>query len=128
MKKKIILIEDDVATIEVYKIGLERAGFDVDPVTTGQEAIRLFEEIDKEPERKPALVLLDILLPDMNGIDILKKIRELDNVKDVKVLILTNYSSKELEKKGIFLRSEKYLLKTEHAPSDLVMLIKEELK
>jgi DNA-binding response OmpR family regulator len=107
---------------------LERAGFDVDPIITGQEAIRLFEEVNKEPKSKPDMVLLDILLPDMNGIDVLKKIRELENTKDLKVLILTNYSSKELEKKGIFLKTERYLLKTEHKPSDLVKLIKKELK
>jgi DNA-binding response OmpR family regulator len=127
-KKKILLVEDDAATIEVYKMGLEQAGFDVDPIVTGQEAMRLFEEINEDPKKKPDLVLLDILLPDMNGMDILKRIRELENIKDVKVLILSNYSSKELEKKGVFLKTERYLLKTENKPSDLVKLIKEELK
>ena len=117
-----------MATIDVYRTALEQAGFDVDPVITGQEAVRLFEEINKNPENKPDMVLLDILLPDMNGIEILEKIRGLENIKNLKVLILTNYSSKELEKKGIFLKTERYLLKTEHKPSDLVKLIKEELK
>lgn len=128
MSKKILLIEDDVATIDVYRTALEQAGFDVDPIITGQEAIRLFEEINKDPKNKPDIVLLDILLPDMNGIDVLKRLRELENIKDLKVLILSNYSSKELERKGVFLKTEKYLLKTEHAPSDLVKLIKKELK
>lgn len=127
-KKKIILIEDDVATIDVYRMALEQAGFDVDPVTTGQEAISLFEQMNENPKIKPSLVLLDILLPDMNGIEILEKLRSFENIKDLKVLILTNYSSKDLEKKGIFLKTEKYLLKTEHKPSDLVKLVKEELK
>jgi len=128
VKKKILLIEDDVATIDVYRTALEQAGFDVDPVITGQEAIRLFEQIDKEPKNKPDLVLLDILLPDVNGIDVLKKIRELENTKDLKVFILTNYSNKKLEEKGIFLKTEKYLLKTEYKPSELVKLIKKEIK
>lgn len=127
-KKKILLIEDDIATIDVYRRALEQAGFDVDPIVSGQEAIRFFEEADKDPDKKPDIVLLDILLLDMNGIDILKKIRELENIKDLKVLILTNYSSKELEKKGVFLKTEKYLLKTENKPSDLVKIVKEELK
>ena len=128
VKKKILLIEDDVATIDVYRTALEQAGFDVDPVITGQEAIRLFEQIDKELKDKPDLVLLDILLPDVNGIDVLKKVREFKNTKDLKVFILTNYSNKELEKRGMFLKTEKYLLKTEYKPSELLKLIKKELK
>lgn len=128
MKKKILLIEDDVATIDVYRTALEQAGFDVDPIITGQEAIRLFEQIDKEPKQKPDLVLLDILLPDINGIDVLKKIRELKNTKDLKVFILTNYSNKELEEKGMLLKTEKYLLKSDYKPSELVEMIKKEIK
>ncbi len=128
MKKKILLIEDDVATIDVYRTALEQAGFDVDPIITGQEAVRLFEQIDKDPKNKPDLVLLDILLPDVSGIDVLKKIRELKNTKDLKVFILTNYSNKELEEKGMFLKTEKYLLKSDYKPSELVEMIKKEIK
>lgn len=128
VKKKILLIEDDVATIDVYRTALEQAGFDVDPIITGQEAVRFFEEIDKEPKNKPDLVLLDILLPDINGIDVLKKIREFKGAKDLKVFILTNYSNKELKEKGMFLKTEKYLLKSDYKPSELVELIKKELK
>jgi DNA-binding NarL/FixJ family response regulator len=54
--------------------------------------------------------------------------RQFKNAKSLKVLILTNYSSKELEERGIFLKAEKYVLKTECRPSDLVKLLKEELK
>lgn len=123
-----MLIEDDVATIDVYRTALEQAGFDVDPIITGQEAIRLFGEIDKDPSKKPSLVLLDILLPDINGIEVLKKIREFENTKDLKVFILTNYSDKELEEKGMLLKTERYLLKSDHKPSDLVKIIKKEIK
>jgi len=128
MKKKILLIEDDLPTIEVYKTGLEEAGFDVDPILTGEEAIRKMEEIDKKPKEKPDLILLDIVLPDKNGIEVLEKIRSFKNTKDIRVLILSNYSSKELEKKGFLLKSEKYLMKTDYPPSSLVKLLKKELK
>ena len=127
-KKKILLIEDDMATIEVYKIGLENAGFDVDPITTGAEAIRTLRDIDSRPEEKPDIVLLDMILPDILGIEILKKIRSFKNIKDLRVLILSNYTDKELEAKGLLLNSEKYLLKTDYKPSDLAKIVKKELK
>jgi len=128
MKKKILLIEDDIPTIDVYKTGIEEAGFDVDPILTGEEAVRKMEEIDENPKEKPDLILLDIVLPDMNGIEVLEKIRSFKNTKDIRVLILSNYSNKDLEKKGLLLRSEKYLMKTDYPPSALVELLKKELK
>ena len=127
-KKKIFLIEDDIPTIDVYKTGLGLAGFDVYPISSGEEAVRKLEEIDKAGGKgKPDLVLLDIVLPNMSGIEALEKIRKLKNVKDVKVLILSNFSDEELERKGLLLKSEKYLMKTEYPPSELVKLLKKKL-
>jgi len=127
-KKKILFIEDDVSTIEVYKTALELAGFWVHTIARGEEAFRKIEELNENPQDKPDLVLLDILLPDANGLDILKRIRELKNIKNLKVLILSNYTSQELEQKGLLLKTEKYLLKTDYVPSDLVKLLKKKLK
>jgi len=127
-KKKILLVEDDMATIEVYKRALEQAGFEVNPIITGGETVRRLQKMDKDPSQKPDLVLLDLILPDMDGIDILKVIRGLDNVKDVKVFILTNYGDKELEAKGLLLKTERYILKTDCVPTNLAKLVKKELK
>jgi len=127
-KKAILFIEDDLPTIEVYKTALEAAGFDVDPLLLGEEAIRRMEEIDKGEAKKPDLVLLDIILPDMNGIKVLEKIRKYKKTKDMKVLILSNYTNKELEERGLFLEAEKYVLKANCPPSELVKLVRKELK
>ncbi|OGZ27269.1 MAG: hypothetical protein A2365_01610 [Candidatus Nealsonbacteria bacterium RIFOXYB1_FULL_40_15] len=124
-KKRIFLIEDDLPTIEVYKMGMEQAGFDVSVATTGQEALEKIGEMN--PENRPDLILLDIILPDMNGIDILKDIRKHENTKDIRVFILTNYTSDELEKKGLLLKSQRYLLKTDYKPRELASFIEEEL-
>jgi len=121
MKKRILFVEDDIATIDVYKIALESAGFDVDPMLLGGEAIRRIEEIDKGEAEKPDLVLLDLL-------EVLEEIRKRENTKNMPVLILTNYSSKELETRGLLLKAEKYLLKTDYPPSKLVEFIKKEFK
>lgn len=127
MKKTILFVEDDIATIDVYKTALEAAGFDVDPMLLGEEAIRKIKEIEEGEAKKPDLILLDLLLPDMNGIEVLEELKKHEKTKDVPVLILTNYSSEELEKRGLSLKAEKYLLKTDYPPSKLVELVKKEL-
>lgn len=124
-KKMILFVEDDLATIDVYRTALERAGFDVDPIMLGEEVIRRIGEIEKGEAKMPDLVLLDLILPDMNGIEILDKIRKGKKIKDIKVLILTNYTDVELEQRGMKLNAEKYLLKTDYTPSQLVKIIKD---
>jgi two-component system, OmpR family, alkaline phosphatase synthesis response regulator PhoP len=127
VKNKIFLIEDDVATVDVYKTGFEEADFEVEVALTGAEAIEKLEWYNKNIEKRPDLVLLDIILPDIVGIDVLKKLRELKNIKDTKVLILSNYTDRDLKGKGLLLKSEKYLLKTDCKPSDLIKVVKKEL-
>ena len=126
-KKKIFLIEDDMATIDVYKTGLTGAGFDIDVAITGQEAIEKMEEANENPKQKPDLVLIDIVLPDIDGMEVLRKMREMKNIEDVKVLMLTNYTSKDFEKESSKLKAVRYVLKSENPPSYLLKIIKEEL-
>lgn len=124
MKKKILLIEDDGSIIDVYKIGLEGAGFEVEVIMTGKQAVdRLIEAKDL-----PDLIFLDLLLPDMNGIEVLTKVRKAGKIGSIPVFILTNYSDNELEKMGYDLKTEKHLLKSDYTPSQLVGFVKERLK
>jgi len=128
MKKTILFIEDDLPTIDVYKTALEKAGFDVDPMLLGEEAIRKIKEIEQGKAKKPDLVLLDLALPDINGIEVLEEIRKQKKTKDMLVFILTNYTNKELEEKGLLLKVERYIIKTDYTPGELVKVIKKELK
>jgi len=127
MKKTILFIEDDLPTIDVYKTALEKAGFDVDPMLLGEEAIRKIKEIEQGKAKKPDLVLLDLLLPDINGIEVLKEIRKQKKTKDIPVFILTNYTDEKLREKGLLFKTEQYLLKTKYTPSKLAELVKKEL-
>jgi len=122
------LIEDDVPLIEMYTEALKMGGFEVETTTTGYESMDKIEKIREGKERKPDLVLLDLLLPDINGIQILQEIRQYKETKDLPVFILTNYTAPELREMGFELKVERYLLKTDYTPSQLVELIKERLK
>ena len=126
-KKLILFVEDDLATIDVYKTALEKVGFNVSPILLGEEAIRKIKEAEKGEIKKPDLILLDLILPDINGIRVLEEIRKQEKTKDIPVLILTNYTDSELEQEGLKLKAEKYLLKTDHTPSQLVEIVKNTL-
>ena len=120
-KKLILFIEDDLPTVEVYKTALEHAGFKVETALSGNDGIR------KIKAKKPDLILLDFLLPDINGLEVLKEIRAQKDAKDIPIFILTNYTDEKLGEKGLFLKNEKYLLKTKHTPRELVEVIKKRL-
>ncbi len=126
--KTILLIEDDLAIIDVYKIALEKEKFRVEIITLGSEAIKKMREINENKTEKPNLILLDIILPDINGIDILKEIRRGEKTKKLPVFILTNYSSEDVRKDSFSLNAKQYIIKTECTPRELIKLIKEQLK
>lgn len=128
MPQNILLIEDDIPTIDVYQTALKGAKFEVEVITFGEKAIERIKEIKEGRAQKPDLILLDLILPDINGIEVLKKIRAQEETKDIPVFILTNYISPELEKIGYELKSEKFILKTDLTPRQLIKLIKEKLK
>jgi CheY-like chemotaxis protein len=126
-RKLILFVEDDVSTIEVYKITLEQAGFMVEVLTSGQEAIDKIAEIDRGEAVKPDLVLLDYILPDIDGLQILKEIRKRKNTKDLKVFIATNYSVEKLKQDGKFVDGEKFILKADYTPSKMADLVRKEI-
>ncbi len=110
--KKIILIEDDPLLIDIYRTKLESAGFAVSIVNDGEKAIGAVES------ESPDAVLLDIVLPKIDGWEILKGIKAKD--KNIKVIVLSNLGQKEEVEKGFALGAEKYLIKANFTPSDVV--------
>src|SRR3989344_7278349 len=112
--KKVLLVEDDSAIIDIYTIMLNKAGFDVQNVTLGQDAINAVQNKD---EAQPDVVLLDLILADMNGTDVLKAIRKDEATKHLKVFILTN--QQELPDMGD-VKPDKFIIKANITPTKLV--------
>jgi DNA-binding response OmpR family regulator len=110
--KKILLVEDDPLLIDIYKTKLSTAGFDIVIINDGEQAL---EAVEKE---SPDAVLLDIVLPKVDGWEILKGIKE--KHKLTKVIVLSNLGQKEEVQKGFSLGAEKYLIKANYTPSDVV--------
>lgn len=128
MAKSVLFIEDDVPTIDVYGTALKAAGFEVEVISLGQTALERVREIKANKTKRPDVVLLDIILPDINGIEVLKQLKEDPKTKDIPVLIITNYTDQRPERKGIDVEYDRFILKTECPPSKLVAIIKEILE
>src|SRR3990167_11424579 len=102
---KIVLIEDDDLIRELYKDELTAAGFNLDAFPTGREGL---EAISKN---RYDLLLLDIMLPDTNGLEVLKKIKLNPKTKGLPVVLLTNLGQDSIIKEGFKLGAEDYLIK-----------------
>lgn len=115
--KKILLIEDDPLLIDVYSTKLKQSGFEVRVVQSGEKALEAAEE------QQPDLVLLDIVLPHIDGWDILHNLRSSEKLRGARIVILSNLGQKEEIAKGLALGAAKYLIKAHYTPSEIVQEI-----
>jgi CheY-like chemotaxis protein len=116
--KKILLVEDDPFLIDLYTTKLEQEGFSVEVSNDGEDCFRRIKE------NIPDLVLLDIVLPNVDGWEILQKIRNDEKFKDLKIVILSNLNQKEEIEKGLKFNVEKYLVKAHYTPTEVVEEVK----
>ncbi len=128
MKKiKILMIEDDQPTIKIFQEVFLMAGFEIEFIDTGKDALKRIEEIREGKKEKPDLILLDLLLPDINGIEILKEARKYPETKKIKIYILTNFSQPEINEELIREGADKVLMKFEYTLNKLIEIIKENI-
>lgn len=120
-KKVVLLVEDDVFVSDVYQTKLGQEYFEVISAQNGLEAI------DKLNKRRPDIILLDIMMPYMDGREVLKKLKENDKWKDIPVIILTNLSQREDVETALEKGANDYLIKSHFTPSEVVGKIKEVL-
>jgi len=120
--KKILLIEDDPFILDIYKTKLKKSKFEVISASEGEEAI------EKAKENKPDLILLDIVLPQLTGFEILKEMKKFKHLDNVPVIILSNLGQKKEIEKGLKLGAVKYLIKAHFTPSEVIEEIKDILK
>lgn len=120
--KQILLIEDDPFISDIYTTKFKEAGLSLVVAADGKEGLK------KMKEKKPDLVLLDIVLPSATGWEILREMERDEKLKNIKVVILSNLSQREEIEKGLKLGAAKYLIKAHHTPSEVVKEIKKILK
>lgn len=118
MKQKILLVEDDNFIREMYEDELKRNGFEVAAYESGEEGLKALQQNQFD------LVLLDIMLPGMNGLEVLKQIRTNPQNKDLKVVILTNLGQEAVIKEGFKMGAIGYLIKSAYNPDQIIQEVK----
>lgn len=119
-KRKILIIDDDIFLLEMYSLKFNEAGFDLDIAKSGEEAIEKLSGKEYIPE----VILLDILMPTLNGFEFLKKIKENHITPKTKIIILSNLSQKEEIEQGMNLGADDYIVKAHHTPTEVVEKVK----
>ena len=114
MAKKILIVEDDSMISSMYKIKLEQAGFEVFVADDGARGLEM------AVEKKPDIILLDVILPQMDGFSLLQELKINKHFKDTPIIMLTNLGTSEDKEKGASYGASDYLVKANLTPADIV--------
>jgi len=121
-KIRILIVEDEPMLLEMYGIAFRNSSFEILTAVNGHEG---WQKIQTAPN----MVLLDIKMDDMSGIEILKRIQNDSNLKlKIIVWVLSNVGEETVSQEAIKLGAEEYIMKTKITPSELVAKVKERLK
>ena len=121
-KAKILLVDDDKVFIEMYKLRLEASGYEVVVVEDGEKALVSAMDV------KPNLILLDIMMPKINGLDVLDILKSTPETKNIPVIILTALLKDVNEVRGLMAGAAGYLVKSEVTPAQVVEKIESVLQ
>ena len=122
MPQKILIIEDDKFLRRLITERFKQENFETVEAANGEEGLR------KTKEEKPNLVLLDLILPDADGFQILSKIKEDKNISSIPVIIFSNLGERKEMEKALRLGAVDYLIKAHFTPSEIVEKVKANIK
>lgn len=121
-QKKILVIEDDKFLRELIVQKLTKEGFEVEEAIDGEKGF------EKTKEGRPDLILLDLILPGIDGFKVLSQIKEDPVLAEIPVIILSNLGQKEDVEKGLNLGAVDYLIKAHFTPAEIIEKIKKALE
>lgn len=120
-KIKIAIIEDDIAIVQMYRTKFELEGYEVETAADGASGIKLIQD------SKPEIVLLDLMMPGMGGIDMLASLKKDPSLKDTKVIVLTNMGDTETANKVYKLGATDFIVKADMTPRQVSEKVKKVL-
>ncbi|HYE59851.1 MAG TPA: response regulator [Candidatus Kapabacteria bacterium] len=121
-KVHVLLVEDDAFLANIYKTKFEMEGFRVSQADNGEAGL------EDAKKKKPDIILLDILLPKMDGFIVLEHLKGDADTKNIPVILLTNLGQKDDVEKGLELGAVDYLIKAHFKPSETVDKVRQALK
>ena len=120
-KVLLLVVEDDLMLARMYADKLKSEGFEVDIAYDG------FEGFEKMKLEKPSLVLMDIMMPNLDGLKTLEKAKKDPDIKDIPIIILTNLTGSSEMKQALREGATGYIVKSEFTPAEVVKKIKDTL-
>ena len=122
MANKILIVEDDFMLLDIFKTKFKKSGFKVFTAING------FEGLEAAQKKHPDLILLDIIMPGMNGFKVLEKLKADEKTKDIVVYILSNLGQQQEIDKGLRMGADRYLVKANMTPEGAVQAVREGLE
>jgi CheY-like chemotaxis protein len=118
---KIVIAEDDPLMTRVYQEALMKAGYVVETFFNGQDALHALQDM----KVKPNLIMSDVMMPKMSGLELLEKLRASEELKTIPFVLITNLAQKEYAEKGLALGAIAYLVKGQYTLKELAEKIHE---
>ena len=118
---KIAIIEDYLAIAQMYRLKFEAEGYEAEIAENGKLGLVLCEQM------KPDIVLLDLMMPEMNGDEMLEKMRQTDWGRNIKVIILTNVGEQEAPEALKKLNVSAFIVKADMTPRQVAEIVKSQL-
>ena len=119
---KVLVVEDETFLVKIYAVKLKKEGYEVSIANDGEEAVKMATEL------KPDLILLDLILPKMNGFEALERMRATETLKGTPVIVLSNLGQEEDIKRAEALGADDYLVKANFSIQDIVAKIRATLE
>ena len=117
-KPSVLIIEDDSLLVKMYKTKLESEGFSVFSSCDGEKGLKIALEI------KPSVILLDIMMPELNGLEVLDRLKADPELKHIPVIVLTNLAGTQDSETALSKGAKAYLVKSEYKPKDVVTVVR----
>jgi DNA-binding response OmpR family regulator len=118
-KSTILLVEDDTFLVDMYSRKFADYGYAVITASNGKQALEHIKT------KKPNIILMDVVMPEMDGFETLKAIKSDASMKDVPVIMLTNLGQKEEVEKALQMGASDYLIKAHFTPTEVANKVKE---
>ena len=120
--KTILLVEDEPTLQKTLSIALTQEGYEVKSALDGEIGLRLAREV------KPDIVLLDLILPKMDGVEVLDELKKDETTNDIPVIVLSKLESAQDIERGLALGATNYLVKANYDLKDVIEKVKENIK
>ncbi len=122
MSRKVLVVEDDRFLRELITQKLSREGYEVSEAVDGEDGVK------KAEEKKPEIILMDLILPGIDGFEAITKIKANPELEDIPIIILSNLGQRDDVERGLKLGAVDFLVKAHFTPGEIIEKIEKVLK